>query len=699
MKKHSFTSYLAVLLTLAMVVGCFAGCGKVTQAPPQMTAQPEQATEAPAVEAAATEPDMSKEVTLKFNYAYGSQDKMITYQQSTPLTLPDGTIITAGDLKPMWSYLAGEMNSKFVDVTVPGQKGAEMITTEAATNFAGANIYGGQTIGSSLMLYGAQGKFVNLKDKMAEGKLPAFSAYLAENPDVRKAITSYDGNIYHIPYISEVGSVARAMVMRSNWITMLLDAGDAAYDEKTFTTAYEGYYIGSNARTGANGGTVTPKDGVTVAKKTNESIIEIQNGLEVKNGKTLTEALVKYIADNYDYANPSELYLGEKAAYDIDELVALLRCVKANASYLTGGAEDTLWPLFTRQSNFREDLLRLSVYWGGVPCHGSDAYENVEWYIDADGQLQYAYSTEGMYDVLKYFSQLYAEGLIYEDCLDGSVTSNFRNTLFKDDGTGFMTFDYISSSTTDALSHDLAVTLPPAAKINGVWQYYIANARTIKTDGWGISLAGSTEEQIDRACAVLDWFFTEEGHMVQNYAMAEYMDDAEAYIGPNGTEWPKFNDWVVENAEAVGKGIADFLRNYLGTQLSVGYAKEIGFEYQGSTERCMAGWELLDNSTLTIQTYAGEGPAGENPNYYKLIPPVFSFTTRQSEAITQNTDFGTESIDEYMFNVIRYYTKGGAPAGTQVAKSYDEYLQFFQSKGLDTLVSNYQAAYAVMTAE
>lgn len=671
--KRTYTRWQSLFLALLMLAACIL----------------------PA--AASADADLSQKVTLTFNYAYGSQDKMITYQQANPLTLPDGTVVTAGDLKPMWSYLAGLMNADFVEVTVPGQKGADMITTECASNFSGANIYGGQSMGSSLMLYGAQGKFVNLSEKLEEGKLPAFKAYLDENPDVRKAITAYDGNIYHIPYISEVGEIARAMIMRGDWVMALLDAEGAAYDENDFATAYNGYWVGDNARVGENGGIVTPKEGIAVEKKTSQNIIEIQNALEVKNGKTLTEAFIQYIRDNYDYEKPSELFLGEKAAYDIDELVAIMRCVKANPAYLTNGAADTMWPMFSRQSNFREDMLRFSVYWGGVPCHGSDAYEDIEWTIDADGMLQYTYSTEGMYNVLNYFSQLYAEGLIYEDCLDLSVNTNFRSNLFKEDGTGFITFDYLSSSTTDALSHGLAVTMPPVGKINGVWQYYIANARTIKTDGWAISLAASTEEQIDRACAVFDWFFTDEGHLIQNYAMPEYIETDATYPGPNGTEWPKFTDWVVDSAAEVGKGIADFLRNYLGTQLSVGYAKEIGFEYQGSSERCMDGWELLNNSTLTIQTYAGKGPEGENPNFYKLIPPVFSFTTRQAESITQSTDFS--GVDEYMFNIVRYGTKGGAPADTAYAKSYDEYLQFFKDKGLDTLVAAYQAAYYVMTAE
>ena len=79
-------------------------------------------------------------------------------------------------------------------------------------------------------------------------------------------------------------------------------------------------------------------------KKTDQNIVELQNALSVKNGETLTRTFIQYIKDNYDYASPSELFLGEKAAYDIDELVALMRCIKANPGYLTDGRADTVWP-------------------------------------------------------------------------------------------------------------------------------------------------------------------------------------------------------------------------------------------------------------------------------------------------------------------------------------------------------------------
>lgn len=700
------------ILCAVMLGSTLAGCGSsvvdqaATQAVTQGAVQENQAGttgETEKVEAADLT-DLTKGVDLKFNLAYGNRSRTMTYNQESPLTMPDGKVVTAGMLKPMWSYIESELNSKFYDVTVQDIKASDMIQTESTSNFSGANIFGGNSIAERLMFYGTEGKFVNLSEMMDAGYMPNFKNYLAQNLDIKSAITAYDGSIYHVPYIAEINQLARVFVIRESWVTGLLDTADAAYDTKSFDTYYEGFYVEDNLRTGNNGGTVTPKDGVTIVKKTDQSIIELQNALAVKNGETLTNVLVQYIVDNYDYEKPSELYVGEKAAYDMDEMIALMRCIKANPALLTDGKADVVWPIFVRQSSYREDLVRFSTYFGGVKAHGADSYE-ARWYIDANGKVQYTYADEGMYDTLSYLSMMEAEGLIYSDAYDLTDKTNYRSTLWgTDEGEapsfGFMTYDWIASSTSDSLNGDTVVVLPPVAKVNGVWQYFIDNGRAIKPDGWSISVAGSTDEQIHRACALFDYFFTEEGSVLQNYGLPMNLQADQKYAGPDGIEYPLFTDWVAETTNVVAKGdLSTFLRDWMGCQMPIGYQKEIGFEYQYTSERGFDGWALLQNSTTNFATYAGEGIKGDNPNYYKMIPPVFSLTSRQKETVSDTTSLDTDDIVEYMFNIVRYQAKGNAPQGAEVAGSYEEYLAKFKEKGLDVYVETYQAAYDVMTLE
>ncbi len=703
MRRKTAGLLAAALLASASIAGC--GSSVVEQAQSQAQAGNEEEAKTgqdAAGQEVQDQTDLTDHVELKFNFAVGNKSRTMTYNQESPLTLPDGTVVSAGMLKPMWSYVEEKLNSTFTDVTVQDIKSSDMIQTESTSNFAGANIYGGEGISERLMYYGTEGKFVNLSEMMEQGYMPNFKEYLEENPAVKTAITAYDGNIYHVPYIAELNQFARVFNIRGSWVTKLLDDEAAVYDTSDYTVYYEGYYVGDNKRTGENGGTVTPKEGIQITKKTDESIIEIQNGLEVKNGETLTKALIQYIRDNYDYERPSELYVGEKAAYDIDELIALMRCIKANPTLLTDGRADVVWPLFVRQSSYREDLLRLATYFGGTRVQGSDSYQ-ARWYVDKDGKVQYTYSEEGVYDTLCYLSDMEAEGLIYSDCYELSDKTNYRSTLWgTDEGDapsfGFMTIDWIASSTSDSLNMDTIVILPPVAKVNGVWQYYIDNGRAIKPDGWAISVAGSTEEQIHRACAVFDYFFTEEGARLQNYGLPMNLEENEMYMGPDGIEYPKFTSWVIETAGQVAKGdLSTFMRDWMGCLMPIGYQKEIGFEFQYTSERGFLGWELMQNSTTNFATYAGEGLEGENPNYYKMVPPVFSLTAKQKETISDSTSIESEDVVEYMFNIIRYKTKGDAPQGAAVAQSYEEYLAEFEKRGLQVYEETYQAAYEVMT--
>ncbi len=647
--------------------------------------------------------DLTEHVGIRVNYAAGNKSRTITYNQESPLTLPDGTVVIAGMLKPTWSYLETALNCDITDVTLQDQKASEMIDTGSTTNFADANLFGGNSIAEDLMYYGTEGKFVDLGEMMAQGYLPNFQRYLNENPDIRDAITAYDGNIYYAPYIAELDTFARVFNIRESWVTKLLDADGAAYDTGVdLTTYYGGFYVGDNVRAGDNGGTVTPKEGVEITKRTDQSIIELQNALAVKNGQTLTETFVQYIRDNYDYDRPSQLFLGEKAAYDIDELIALMRCIKANPGYLTDGRASVVWPMFTRQSSYREDLLRLSTYFGGVKCHSADSYGS-RWYIDENGDVQYTYSTEGMYNVLRYLSQMEAEGLIYSDCYDLTNKTNFRSTLWgTDEGEspsfGFITFDWHASSTADSLNPDTVVILPPVAKVNGVWQYYIDNGRAIKPDGWAISVAGNrTEAELHRSCAVVDYFFSEEGSTLQNYGIP-MMLEAEPYVGPDGISYPKFNTWTTETCQAVAKGdLSTFLRDWIGSLIPVGFQKNIGFEYQYTSQRGFAGWELLQNSTCTFATYSGGELAGENPNYQRMVPPVFSLTLRQKDAVAENTTMEQDDVVEGMFNIVRYAARGNAPDSVTIPADYSQYLAGFQARGLDSYVATYQQAYRVMT--
>lgn len=670
---------LALLLVLCLVLSCFAGCGS----------------------SSTTE----ETVTVKFSVGFGNSSRTMTYNQTSPMTLSDGTVITQGMLKPVWSYLAEYFGYEFVDVTTQDADADDMIATASTTGFTDATVYGGNSIATDLINYGAAGYFISLSDAIDAGKMPNFAAFLAANPDVESAITAYDGEIYHVPYTAEIGNSARHYVARYEWITTLLDDVDTTtYDTATeMTLYYTAFYTGDNARTGEYGGTVNPSEGVYITKETDESIIDIMNALDVANGETLATALVSYIERNYpQYDDPSELYLGTSAAYDIDELVALLRVVKANPTLLTDGAASEVWPFFTRYSKYREDTLKLITYYDGVKVNGSDSYSAL-WCFDENGEIYYTYTQEEFYNGLLKLSEMWAEGLFYSDTYDESNSAVYRTTLYGSDDSdnpsfGFMTYDWISSTTSESLNEGVTVVMCPVAEINGTWQYYNENTRAIKPDGWSIS-SSATEAEQDAALELFDFFFSEEGSDIANYGLPMDIVEGEYYIGPDGVEYPLLSDWTWEAANTFTSGDAStFLRDYVGAIMAVGFVKEIGMEYQTTGAQGFASWEIVNNSNMVYSSYAGDETDNSNGSEYysKMQPPAFSMTTRQTEAL-ENTTIETDEVGEYIFNIIQYYTLGNAPTGTVVATTFDEFYQLYLDAGLEIYVSTYQDAYAAMS--
>lgn len=628
---------------------------------------------------------------LKMNLAYGDTKKTLTYDMSSPITMPDGTVVSSGDLKPMWQYVEKQLNIDIQDVTVQSQKASEMITVNAANQFADATIFGGNSVADDLMAHGANGLFIELDEHLDE--MPNLKKYLDANPNVKSAITAYDGHIYHLPYVAEIGNYARLYHVRQSWVTNLLDAQKPNYDTTAVGQTYvEPYYTSANPRAKEIEGRPT--------KKTDENIIEIQNALEVKNGQTYTEALISYIKRNYSYTNPSELYLGNDAAYDMDELVALFRCVEANPVYLTGKTDGETYAWFTRQPAYREEILRFSTYYNGTKVHGSDAYSS-RWAYNSEGQVEYTYATEEMYNNLLRFQAWNKEGLIYGDSLsDGDSKTDLRAKLYGSDDVaeqkqfGFMCYDFTASTTSDSLNDDVVAILPPVANVNGVWQQYVDNGRVIKSDGWAISSKASSSSQA-QAFKVFDYFFTEEGNILTNYGLPDMIDSTGSFTGPDGITYPKYTNWIKEQSAIFTKGdYSNFLRQVIGCQMPIGYQKEIGFEYQYTSERGLAATKLYTDEHVGMPTYAGTGATttGSNPNYYRLVPPAFSLNKNQSSQVSKLNIATDTGFIEPMFNIIR----GLNPSQVTVPQSYAEYLKYFNDGGLATYQKIYQDAYKVM---
>jgi hypothetical protein len=611
--------------------------------------------------------------TLDINFCQGNNARTMTYQKSDPLTLPDGTIVSQGDLKPTWQYISEQIGVQIVDVAVQDQKASEMVDIAAATGFNDAVIYGGNSVTEDLMNYGAQGYFINIKDYL--DKMPAVKAYLGANPNVAKSITAYNGGIYHLPYVAEIDNYARVFCARADWITSLLDSSSSLESEShTLNVAYEGYW-----------------------DRNSTNVIALQNAAAksgVLDRNTALKVLVDYINDTYNYAKPSDLFIGDDAQYDIDELVALWRVVELSPNTLskvsTGsvvpGAE--ISPFFVRKAKYREDTLRLINYFDGERVHASDSYK-ARLYDDGKGNIVYSYASESFDSKLDYIQQMYSEGLIHSEFADLSVKDEFRKSMFFADNIegqkqfGFMTYDWIASTT--AGSDKIIAVLPPVTTISGAginkYVHYMENTRVIKPDGWSIS-ASASQEEINAALTLFNYMFTEEGNTVQNYSIPACHEGI--FVGPDGTEYPKFTQWMFDAAGEYKNGdVSGFLRDFMGSHLALGYQKEIGFELQYTSNNGPAAWELYTKAGVITPSY------GSKDAFMRLMPPVISLTEQNLAKLA------TVSVGDGQVESIFMYITGLDPE----IKSGADIRSLYEDAGLDIYLDVYKTAYDRMMAK
>lgn len=607
---------------------------------------------------------------LNIQHAQGNNSRTMTYQKANPLTLPDGTIITQGELKPTWQYVEKQLGFKISDNTVQDQKGSEMMDIAAATSFSSDTIYGGQSIIEDFMKYGSQGYLENLKDNL--DKMPHFKAYLEANPNIATAITAYDGGIYFAPYAAELGNYARAYIGRPAWVVALLDSTDELEAEThTLNVAYNGYW-----------------------DRNATNVIDLQNA--AANGGVLDQAtalkvLKDYIVATYpNLSKPSDLYVGDTGNYDIDELVALWRVIELSPNTLskvsTGAVvpNSEISPFFVRKSKYRYDLLRMLTAFNGTRVHSSDS-ENARHYVDNDGVMHYSYADEGFLDKLNYLQQWFSEGLVHSEFADLSIKDEFRKSLFFADDNegqrqfGFMTFDWFGSTTKG--SDKTFAFLPPVTTITdaGITDYvhYIENTRAIKPDGWSISSAAS-EPQKNAAYKLFDYMYSEEGHKAQIYSIPEATEADAVFVGPDGTEYPKFSEWTVSAAEEFKNGdISSFLRDFMGSLLTVGYQKEIGFELQVTSEHGFEGWDLYTKADVLTMSYDAES------NYLRVMPPVISLTEQDVAKL------GTVAVGEDQNDKLYIFITGDG----SVVGSTEEIKKEYADAGIDKYLSVYQTAY------
>lgn len=593
------------------------------------------------------------------------------------VTLADGKTYQSGSLKPTWVEVENKLNVSFEN---------KYQGNSAANEWE----YWKQQLDQVDFVSGTASKLTENGDLLVNianylDAMPNFKAYLEANPIVRLSITgattgSNKGAIYFSPYFDGVDDIERMPLMRTDWVEKLLNGSGEFTAEKCGTTSTP-VYTPYMPTTGSVTVDVVKADGSGVEQVTKDyskygNIIEKMNSS--MSGVEAVNMLREYIDKTYDgyYGeNRADLFIGQNAAWDADELVALLRCVCANAYTLNG--KDTVYGLFSREDDNnqrRVDMMRFAGTLFGV--RGLESRSDY-FYIGTDGNLHDARTEEATYVAMERMNALAQEGLLSKSFLESS--SEKTQTMLEND-LGFMHYDYNQTQTiyneTGALDEDekyMAVMVPVAKWDDGDsstpdYFRFTESWRSVKTDGWGISKAGvgltedkkvTTQEEIDalpdklKAClALIDYAYSDEGMILMSYGPDAFIKTGETF-NFNGNEMPVIADATYEELWTLAKGnYTNYARYYLGSTLS--FAKSQAFEYQCTTA---VGKEGAGKISKAIALGTIKHPlldVAENP-WYTSVPTVLpntSMETDQINSLTELTSSGKFSTSKGKQNIL-----------------------------------------------
>ncbi|MGL4344036.1 MAG: extracellular solute-binding protein [Cellulosilyticaceae bacterium] len=121
---------------------------------------------------------------------------------------------------PVFAELAETTNVKVDFETVSGDGATEKLNLVLASNKLPDMFFSGLS-SSMINKYAAMGLFTPLND-LIDNYAPNFKALLEERPDIKKAITMPDGNIYSIPAVNaDAGQATTQLCINKTWLDNL----------------------------------------------------------------------------------------------------------------------------------------------------------------------------------------------------------------------------------------------------------------------------------------------------------------------------------------------------------------------------------------------------------------------------------------------------------------------------------------------
>lgn len=678
----------------------------------------------------------------------------VTYRGSTEFAnAVDGVTYNQKTLLPTWKTFADKTKLSIRDAAnYNATKDNDSYTALKAKKYesdAGEKVDLFYNTTSNINKMGGAGEAINLEEHLS--KMPNLKKFLDDNEIIHKSLLS-GGKMYYAPYFDGYNDVERMFMMDTKLVEKVLDVEnfdafdnnvnggtspasnlvqkgsyvpyiDSEYNYPADTTVKVLYY-----------GEV--KD-VTI-KKTKNIIVrqnEKLNAAAGVSGKTLAEDFRQYLKDAYgDYVGQgkifekySDIFCSESAAYNADELIALMRVVKANPKLIVGEANAEVVGLFPRgEANNRVDnMVDFMQIWGVA---GLTSKKDMLYFLQ-DGTLNDASTTPATYEALQKLSQIYDEGLVLKNfwykAAAKATGSEYLDKYFKkttsDFGYGLIMYDYCATQAqgndmVDGIGTDPATRekckdkvtgirpiLPPLAYWNnGTTAKYDAalsdhsgkellryseENRSLKSTAWCIP---SSTDNLDGALRLMDYIYSKKGRMIQDFGPEIYwqrpnlekedklvdgvtIDKDKYYVATDivaNEQTPVISDatkYMISQQSKLGKDFWSFMREFIGSTQGIGSERSKAIQVQSTNAYGQIGLQNLQNAIVAGVVVASRVGKVKNTNTWDTTVPTAGYGS-VSETISNNYEAITTfwASDKYSDKASGWVIVVKEPAGTNL---------------------------------
>ena len=330
----------------------------------------------------------------------------------------------------------------------------------------------------------------------------------------------------------------------------------------------------------------------------------------------------------------------------VDQLHEVLLAFQAN--------NDCKYPMWVSSAG----TCTLNIAYGVAVDNGSGS--SLGGFIYQDDKVEYCVPMDGFRDYIQLLADWYAEGLISPDFMSQAYNNSATDDQIVGNACGFFTCSVNGITNLSGYEPESDVEPVRPMVLNEGDSIAFDDAGNTRISKGGAAIAGTCPE-IELACRILDYFYSDEGILLANYGVEgvsfEYNADGEPELTELVTNSPEgyaFPVALIKYTSATPCSICINSRNYLGYTDAQMKATELWLRTSESVGIPGAVWETdAQNEYTTINTDLGSFVSTNCLQFITGAKPMSDWDAFIDQAfasfdIDRMVELYQEAVDTYM---------------------------------------------------